>query len=257
MFNSLASPYVVNIRHGFGLVEGINSHLYIYSALWNVKNVRLASIKVTDYTFKNLQCVLYYTLDNSKPDLYMKSEIEQRNPIQNPYVTAHINCPNKPMENQFKGDIPMFVGFVENGSDKPRQFFPVKHLNQSKDVTHEFTECVLTMHQWANAALLVEKIEMSRLFGADRTVLYDTSISPSVDAVLRMYAREWAEGRETLEDVVLPREGGKQIRIQYWTQELAMDDCLHRYKRLRRSRRVSCPFKTRKLVRSSGGETKR
>ena len=224
----------MNVRHSFELVEGLKSHLYIYSALWNVKNVRLESIKVKGYVFQNLQCVFYYTLDNSKPDLYVKSEIKQRNANGLQYVIAHITCPIT--KNEFKGKIPMFVGFVENALDKPRQLFPVEHLSQSKEVTHEFTECVPAMHEWANAALLVEKIEMGRLFGAGRIVLYDTSISPSVDAVLRMYAREWAEGRETLEVVVLPwklpKESGEQIPIHYWAQELAMDDCLYRYKRL-------------------------
>ncbi|RUS69135.1 hypothetical protein EGW08_023101, partial [Elysia chlorotica] len=84
--------------------------------------------------------------------------------------------------------------------------------------------------------MVVEKIEMTRLLGARRVVLYNDTITPNVDAVLRMYAREWAEGRETLQVVVmpwvLPLENHEDLRIPYFAQQLAIDDCMYRYKRL-------------------------
>ena len=71
----------------------------------------------------------------------------------------------------------------------------------------EFTVCGPILHSnYSNLPQLVEKIEVSRLLGAGRVVLYSYSISASVDAVLRMYARDWEEGRDTLQVVVLPWE---------------------------------------------------
>ena len=92
----------------------------------------------------------------------------------------------------------------------------------------EFTVCVPAMFQYNNAAQLVEKLEMVRLLGAGRVVLYKTSVKPNVEAVLRLYTSEWAAGRETLELVVhswrLP-----PAELHYRGQLAAVDDCLHRY----------------------------
>ena len=71
----------------------------------------------------------------------------------------------------------------------------------------EFTVCGPTLHNnYSDVPKLVEKIEMSRLLGAGRMVFYNYSMSAKVGAVLRMYARDWAEGRETLQVLVYPWE---------------------------------------------------
>ncbi|GFO12908.1 upf0392 protein f13g3.3-like isoform x2 [Plakobranchus ocellatus] len=77
--------------------------------------------------------------------------------------------------------------------------------------------------------MLVEKLEMSRLLGAGRVVLYNTSIKPNVDAVLRMYTQEFAAGREKLE-VIVHSWNLPPITMHYWGQIAAMEDCLYRYK---------------------------
>ncbi|GFO13243.1 galactan beta-1,4-galactosyltransferase gals2 [Plakobranchus ocellatus] len=75
---------------------------------------------------------------------------------------------------------------------------------------------------------------MSRLLGACRVVLYNNSIGPNVDAVLRWYIREWEEGRDTLEVAVhswkLPRVLGQIVDTPYYAQLACIDDCLHRYR---------------------------
>ncbi|KAK3760805.1 hypothetical protein RRG08_034107 [Elysia crispata] len=103
-----------------------------------------------------------------------------------------------------------------------------------------FTVCVPAMYAFENAAQLVEKIEMSRLMGAGRVVFYNHSIPSIVDTVLRMYAREWSEGRETLEVKVYPwhfssfeqYEKNEAIQIHYLGQMATIDHCLHRYRHL-------------------------
>ncbi|RUS69136.1 hypothetical protein EGW08_023102 [Elysia chlorotica] len=233
---------VVANQHIFELVDGLSERLYIYSALWNIKNIRLVSIKTAHYVFKNLHCVLYYPDDKDFKGVYVQAEVIERNPHEFSFSCAHINCPVKfkPQGNQSKESIPLYVGLVENVSHIPKQMFHVEDImnekDQSRQTVQEFTVCVPAMHQFGNAALLVQQIEMSRLFGAGRIVLYNHSISSNVDAVLRMYAREWAQGRETVEVVVLPWKlpsvNGSEIETQYWAQDIAADHCLNRYKRL-------------------------
>ncbi|GFR99305.1 UPF0392 protein F13G3.3-like isoform X2 [Elysia marginata] len=232
----LATPYVDGMRHSFELVEGISSRLYVYGALWNIDNVRLISIMVQGYRFKNLLCVFYYTVDKSNPGMYVKPIVKELHTYKSPYTSASIKCPIKPDE--YVGDVPLFVGLVESESDVPKQTFLVENLRKETGITHEFTVCVPALFHMTSAALLVQKVEMIRLFGAGRLVLYNASISSNVDFVLKMYAKEWAEGRETLEVVVLPwklpMENNKPISIPYYAQQLAIDDCMYRYKRLSR-----------------------
>ena len=165
------------------------------------------------------------------------------------YATASIICSIG--KGRFKGNLPLLVGLV-GGKDHlsmPKATFPVEGMQESlrknkvydkgsssitKGGTVELTVCTPAMHGFSNAAQLVEKIEMSRLLGAGRIVFYNNSITPNVDAVLRLYAKEWAGGKDSLEVVVLPwvlpSLFGKVVKIPYFAQLASIDDCLHRYR---------------------------
>ncbi|GFR65285.1 UDP-galactose:beta-D-galactoside beta-1,4-galactosyltransferase [Elysia marginata] len=116
-----------------------------------------------------------------------------------------------------------------------------------KESEVEFTVCIPSMfNNFDNAAQLVETLEMSRLLGAGRVVLYNTSIAPNVEAVLSMYIRQYQLGRDSLEVKVHPwqlptfMENGvkktfkeKEI-IHYYGQLAAVDHCLNRYRQVSR-----------------------
>lgn len=228
------ATFFSDLRFQFKLVNGISSRLYVYGALWNVQNVRLISIMVQGYKFTNLWCVLYYSENKIDDGIRVKPVVKELHTNKSPYTSASIKCPVKFGEHV--GKVPLFVGLVESESAAPNQTFPVEDINENFGIKQEFTVCVPAMFDMKNAALLVQKIEMIRLFGAGRVVLYNASISTDVDAVLRMYATEWAEGREVIEVVVLPwelpSENNITISIPYYAQQLSIDDCMYRYKRL-------------------------
>ena len=235
--NQLPPSTFDSTRHTFRLVEGVTPNLYVYEALWNGENIRLESIMVQDHNFTNsLFCVLYYSLDKNAPGVYVEPNVTELHTYQSLYTSAAIKCPIKANENV--GKVPLFVGLVEKEYESPKLTFIVENMNETSGMSTNFTVCVPTMFEVENAAMVVEKIEMSRILGAGRVVFYNASISSDVDAVLRMYAREWAAGRETLEVVVLPwhlpLENGTALKIPYFAQQLCIDDCLHRYKRLSR-----------------------
>ena len=165
------------------------------------------------------------------------------------YTSAYVTCSIG--KGRFKDNLPLLVGLVtgKDRSSTPKVTFPVEgredQLNKNKDLTPsskggtvELTVCTPAMHGFSNAAQLVEKIEMSRLLGAGRIVFYNHSITSNVDAVLRLYVREWAEGNYPLEVVVfpwvLPSLSGKVVKIPYFAQLASIDDCLYRYRRTTR-----------------------
>lgn len=225
------TPYVDGVRESFVLVQGVSSRLYVYSALWDVQYVKLEVIMVQGYKFTNLLCVLYYTEDTSKPGVYVKPVIKELHTNKSPYTCAVIKCPIKSDGNKDK--VPTFVGVVEKELAIPKQTFTVENVH---GVKHDFTVCVPALHGMKNTALLVQHIEMVRLFGARRIIFYNHSISSDVDAALRMYAREFKEGREKLEVLTLPWkvpvENGQPLKLHYYAQQLCIDECHYRYKRL-------------------------
>ena len=234
-----AAQHVIGQRHKFELVKGISSNLFVYSALWAVTNVRLIAIMVQGHRFKNLRCVLYYSLNTTSSGVYVEPVVRELHSKRTPYTSASIKCPIHTEEHMEK--IPVLVGLVERKMTSPAMLFSIENtdLERRMDTDRvDFTLCVPAMFRYKNAAQLVEKIEMSRLQGVGRIVLYNSSVYPNVDAVLRWYGQEWTEGRETLEVVVLPwhlpMENGEIISIRIYAQQLAIDDCLHRYKRLSR-----------------------
>ncbi|GFN90830.1 UDP-galactose:beta-d-galactoside beta-1,4-galactosyltransferase [Plakobranchus ocellatus] len=234
----------------FELVAGLSSKLYVYGALWQADRrlVRLISIKVQNYKFSKLFCVLYYSSLKNQTGVYVKSVVKELHTYKSPYTSASVSCTVK----QKDDDVPLFVGLVESQTATPKGIFIVetRERNDSIDVKQadyvietpkrqvkvDFTVCIPAMHGVDNAVQVMEKLEMNRLLGAGRVVLYNNSINATVDALLRMYAKEFAEGRESLEVIVLPWklpiENKKVISIPYFAQQLAIDDCMYRYKRL-------------------------
>ena len=245
-------PFVIGVPKTFEFVENVSSRIYVYGALFDVNNIRLISIKVQGYVFKICSvCFICLILKTKKfISVYVRAIVKELHTYKSPYTSASIKCPFKLQESKMK--TPLFVGLVESELTTPYKIFFVENTSYNatakidearcnpgtlkREQSVEFTVCVPAMFNVQNSAQLVEKIEMTRLLGAGRVVLYNTSISSNVNAVLRMYAREWAEGRETLEVVVLPwklpSENGKLINIPYWAQQLSIDDCMYRYKRL-------------------------
>ena len=158
-----------------------------------------------------------------------------------PFTSASITCRIK--HSFVDTTLPLLVGLaqVKDRNSTPKQMFLVggrENFRSQNKITArravEFTVCVPAMFNFGDAAQLVEKIEMSRLLGAGRIVFYNHSITADVNAVLKMYTKEWAEGKETLEVAVhpwrLPEISSKTVSIPYYAQLASIDHCLHRYR---------------------------
>ncbi|GFS05415.1 UPF0392 protein F13G3.3-like isoform X2 [Elysia marginata] len=221
-------------KHGFRHVDGLGTPLFVYSALWRGDNVRLVVIKQQKYPMKDVYCVFI----QESTRFVVKATIKDFHQFVAKFTSGSVTCPIG--KRTIKNDLPLFVGLVreKDRTSTPKQLFIVEaRRDQTTKVAAksvDTTVCTPAMFNFGNAAQLVEKIEMSRLLGVGRVVFYNHSILSNVDAVLRMYVREWEEGRETLEVVVhpwrLPTVSGKAVDIPYFAQLASIDDCLHRYR---------------------------
>ncbi|KAK3759653.1 hypothetical protein RRG08_026037 [Elysia crispata] len=239
-------------------VSGLGSITFVHAALWLGNNVRILVVKPPKVAETSIFCVLWYTTIHDSNFTIVKAHVVNLPDHHQKDTCAYIKCPVKQIKKKKKNVAPLYVGLtnannltahysvlipVENREMDPDKFFKEgisirqssqkvssnasgKVLNKPRVV--EFTVCMPAVFQYSNAAQLVEKLEMVRLLGAGRVVLYKTSVKPNVETVLRLYTSEWAAGRETLELVV---HSWRQPppKVHYRGQLGAVDDCLHRY----------------------------
>ena len=234
-------------RPDFQPVSGLGSISYVHAALWQGDNVRVSVIKRSGAREPYIFCVLWFSADVRSNVTVVKAIVGDLKDFRHFNTPAYVKCPVV-NEDSVKRKVPRFVSLVHEGylSEGHRILLPVENreMNPHEDfkdglpeVTKgtrrknrvvEFTVCVPAMFNYKNAAQLVEKLEMVRLLGAGRVVLYKTSVGENVEKVLRLYTSEWAAGRETMEVIVhswrLP-----PVNLHNKGQLGTVDDCLHRY----------------------------
>ncbi|GFS16549.1 UPF0392 protein F13G3.3 [Elysia marginata] len=262
------SPY----SEGFQTVQLPTATLYVYSAILDDNQVVLIALKTRRVSIEGLFCAYLYSTEEGVQQLRAEHVVEATVRDINEhhdkrYTAAFITCAlkhrgagtkDKRQSWIFEAGIntPTKVRLVDirSGAGKPLAELPVESDRrclsgdrsnvvsqtdersgpEKDEVKVEFTVCSSTVHSnYSNVAQLVEMLEMSRLLGAGRVVLYNNSIAPNVDAVLRMYIHQHQLGRDSLEVKVHPWKLPTLMRddnLHYFGQMAAINDCLYRYK---------------------------
>ncbi|KAK3752342.1 hypothetical protein RRG08_044379 [Elysia crispata] len=217
---------------GFQVVHFPGSEFYVYSALLDEDRVVIIALKKREAQIKGLYCA--YSLPGgggveqrwtSLVEAYVTNLSDHHDKL---YTPAFIICAlGKQSSESTAGSVgdnsTRRMVILVNGrdsADKPLAELQLETGSQrlgsgssavegsdkgnNRDEV-EFTVCSSIFHDnYNNAEQLVEMLELNRLLGAGRVVLYDNSVSDNVKDVLAMYAREWAEGRESLQVLLLP-----------------------------------------------------
>ena len=243
----------------FRLVQGLVAPVFTYAALWEYTGVRVVAMMQRGKAIKDLSCVFLNSMYEISKSFAVHAVVKEIPEHHNKkYTAAYITCDVD--EKHRRGEyVPAFVGLVANKNlaTGPDDFLPIDRASEGRtgdrasssrrEEAQQFTVCTPVMfNKLNNAAELVELVEMSRLLGAGRVVLYNESITSNLDTVLSMYNKEWEEGRDSLEVKVHPWtlpslvENGvrktiwKEEDIHYFGQMAAIDHCLHRYRHLSR-----------------------
>ena len=231
-------------RPVFKDVTGMGFLKFVHAALWKGDNVRITAIKTARVKETSIYCVLWSSSNLASNFTVVKATVIDLMYYGKRDICAYIKCPVQ------NGQVPpLYVGLlhkkdvtaghrivlpVENRDMNPREIevfkqrIPITNKTDSKSRVVEFTVCLPVVFKYQNAAELVQKLEMMRLLGAGRVVLYNFYVRPNVAQVLRLYTSEWAAGRETLELIVHPWQP-PAAHIQNKGQLATIDDCLHRY----------------------------
>uniref|UniRef100_A0A672H6E0 Glycosyltransferase family 92 protein n=1 Tax=Salarias fasciatus TaxID=181472 RepID=A0A672H6E0_SALFA len=177
------------------------------------------------------ETVAYCCLLCCQETLHVSEGVSSVHPdhFQFPYGTADIMCP-VPSACQSPS-------YITVTSDKLEQrFMEVKNLEAKTDsFRYNFTVCLSTMFDFTNVLQLVQSLEMMRLLGVNRVVVYKTSCSPETQRLLDHYTQQgflevvsWTLSRHVnVSRGWLPLHGPGDLH--YMGQIPALNDCLYRY----------------------------
>ncbi|XP_044209520.1 uncharacterized protein si:zfos-464b6.2 isoform X1 [Thunnus albacares] len=151
------------------------------------------------------------------------------------YGTADIMCP---LPSHCETPSHVAVSSVATNYEDLRHnlFLEVKNQKvESVSLTYNFTTCISTMFNFTNVLQMVQSLEMMRLLGVDRVVVYKSSCSPETQRVLDYYTKKglievipW-----TIARYLKPSQGWLPSHgpgdLHYYGQIAALTDCLYRY----------------------------
>ncbi|XP_052386743.1 uncharacterized protein LOC127933795 isoform X2 [Carassius gibelio] len=147
------------------------------------------------------------------------------------YGAATITCPISS-----RCLTPTHVAITAGGvSGRVTSFQSVRNRDVPTTFPYDFTVCHCVMYDYKNVLMLVESIEMSRLLGAQRVVIYKTNCDSDTQKVLDYYEKSgfveiipW-----TIKNHINVSKGWKidiaPGQLQYYGQIPALNDCVFRY----------------------------
>ncbi|XP_075873919.1 uncharacterized protein LOC142883145 [Nelusetta ayraudi] len=161
-----------------------------------------------------------------------------------PYVTTDVMCPIP------KNCQATYVTLVTKGNsmegDK-HTWLPIQNIetgaNKGKMLKLNFTVCISTMFDnYNNVLQFAQSLEMYRLLGVDRVVVYNNSCGPELDRLLRVYSEEgfvemvpWL-----IQEHLVPSHGWQHSAsggdVHYFGQQATLNECI--YRSMARSRYV-------------------
>ncbi|CAL1547333.1 unnamed protein product, partial [Lymnaea stagnalis] len=127
------------------------------------------------------------------------------------YVAAFFDCPIGPLVS------PKFVTVTYNKTDEPAHWVAIHH---PRPLARNFTVCYAALFDYNRTSQLIQSIEINRVLGAQHFYVYNYSVSPATDAVLRHYQKL---GLLTVMQWRLPT-----LEVWYYAQNLAINDCVYR-----------------------------
>ncbi|XP_061106084.1 uncharacterized protein LOC133133849 isoform X2 [Conger conger] len=156
------------------------------------------------------------------------------------YVTTDVLCKNKPNCNATHVTVSLLPDKVDSHID----FLPIQNQKwQEEAFPYEFTICISNLFaSYNNVLQFVQTMEVYRLLGIQRVVIYNTSCGPDLEKVLHYYSEEgMLEIVQWPIDQFLNPSKGWNFKehggdMQYYGQLTTLNECI--YRNMYRSRYV-------------------
>ncbi|XP_045194655.2 uncharacterized protein LOC123550291 isoform X1 [Mercenaria mercenaria] len=130
--------------------------------------------------------------------------------------------------------MPSYISVVTKSCETPLNILRVKNVSKPEGYKNRFAVCLSPLYfNYSRAYELVEWIELNRILGAEKFVIYNISTSINVNQVLAYYSKrglvQVMQWRLPMRVATYPRSK-EPTEIHYFGQTAALNDCLFRSK---------------------------
>ncbi|KAL4234716.1 hypothetical protein ACF0H5_006358 [Mactra antiquata] len=234
VFSDICSK--INITQNISDVESSWSsvdntrRVFVYSA-YHVQN-KIVVIAAKTSVVKRVFCQLWYQRNNT--DGFFLSQISATATTLPEshgyrYASSFIDCPID------SDKVPEYVSIVTEKCQDPKHFLRVQSAVKPHNHERKFTVCLPPLNlNYSKAYEFVEWVELNRILGAEKFLIYKHCVAKNIEQVLDYYTKQG------LVDVLswnLPMStryfhGDKRVHeIHYFGQVAALNDCLYRNKK--------------------------
>lgn len=194
--------------------------VYVYSAYYIRKRQSVYVIGLKPYGTINMICQLWFRhrdviLQTSQARVRLPDILQKK---RHRYVPTIFVCPLK------STDMPFYVSLVSVRSTKPSAILCVNNASEPTTYQRLFTVCLSPLYNDVNPLALVEWVEINRILGAEKFLVYNHSATSSVDRVLNYYVKL------NLMEIVQWQFPFPATEIYTHGQIAALNDCLFRSK---------------------------
>ncbi|XP_075881533.1 glycosyltransferase family 92 protein F13G3.3-like [Nelusetta ayraudi] len=161
-----------------------------------------------------------------------------------PYITTDVMCP---MPEDCAARHVILVDEQNNMHDVNHTWLPIRNIetkeNKGKMMKYNFTVCISTMFDnYNNVLQFTQTLEIYRLLGVDRVVIYNNSCGSELDRLLQVYIEDdfvemvpWPINKH-----LVPSHGWLHSEsggdVHYFGQQTTLNECI--YRSMERSRYV-------------------
>ncbi|CAN9502439.1 unnamed protein product [Ophioblennius macclurei] len=207
-------------------------------------DVRIISIFKKD-SIQPLHCL--FCCDGALSSTTKASVLPHHESFGFPYVTTDVTCRIPPDCNATHVTLVTDALREDSLKSTNQTWLPLrnrnKHLSDREKLKFNFTVCISSLFgDYDNALQFVQTLEMYRLLGVDRVVIYKTSCSQNFDRLLQIYSQEgflevvpWQIDKylNPSKGWLFSKSGGD---IHYFGQMTTLNECI--YRNMERSRYV-------------------
>ncbi|XP_071783978.2 uncharacterized protein LOC139933694 isoform X1 [Centroberyx gerrardi] len=149
-----------------------------------------------------------------------------------PFATTDVLCRSQPLRNATHVTISTHADILEN---QHQSFLPIRNKESAASFPYTFTVCVSNLFGGYNNVLqFVQTMEMYKLLGVQRVVIYNTSCGPELERVLLNYKDEgileivqWP-----IDHFLNPSKGWNFPEhpgdLHYYGQLVTLNECIYR-----------------------------
>ncbi|XP_045184289.2 uncharacterized protein LOC123542465 [Mercenaria mercenaria] len=219
--NGSLLPAQVNTESNWGQVDQ-NRTIFVISAYYVGERERVFVIGSKPFHEVTVICQLWYTsLDNkSRPLRQTKAKVVA--PIgatEYNYTSTIFECKLESTEQ------PTHVSLVMNSCENPSNLLKVREASKPAKYQRRFTVCLSPVFNFDDVFQLVEWIELNKILGADKFLLYNYSTGVNIEKVIEYYVNSGTV--EVIQwDIPFPPANN----IEYFAQKAALNDCIFRNK---------------------------